>query len=149
MKRSVDELCDFLLDAQESYRAKMRGADKLIDDARQKFLDAVIEVEDELAEVGSPHLLDLDVGVCEFRWTDGGDLSVQLSHYLSLSKTTTPEGKVEKSCRTCINCCMDMDMDPYCAVVNKPYGLNLTRNPRPPECGEEYKLWERDTRGKR
>jgi hypothetical protein len=62
-------------------------------------------------------------------------------------RDATPVG-----CDTCINKCMDMDMDPYCVAVNKPYGSVLTR-PRPKECagesGKEYKLWEKDTRGHR
>lgn len=149
MKRSVDELCDFLLDAQEEYRTKMREADRLIEDARGKFLDAVIEAEKEVAgeqkhasgwtSLDGP-TIDLDVGRCEFEWTDGGDLSVQLREALA---TGTP-----KSCRTCLHQCMDMSMDPYCAAVNKPWGQVLTR--RPKECagesGENYKLWEKDTR---
>lgn len=40
---------------------------------------------------------------------------------------------------------MDMDMDPYCAVVNLPWGRVLHRG-KPEECGEESKLWTLDTR---
>lgn len=59
----------------------------------------------------------------------------------------------EKNCRNCINCCMEpSDMNPYCAVVNKPWGHSLTKLPRPKECagekGDDYKLWEEDTRGR-
>lgn len=52
----------------------------------------------------------------------------------------------KKGCNNCINRCMDMDMDPYCAAVNKPHGLILARG-IPTECGEGRKLWELDTRG--
>lgn len=40
---------------------------------------------------------------------------------------------------------MDMDLDPYCAAVNKPWGQTLSRG-IPKECGPELKLWERDLR---
>ena len=56
----------------------------------------------------------------------------------------------EKTCQTCGNRCMDMDMDPYCAadeVMKKhPFGLVLYRG-LPEECGPERKLWELDKRG--
>ena len=48
-----------------------------------------------------------------------------------------------KDCETCANRCMDMDMDPYCAAVNKPYGYTGI----PQECGEDRKLWQIDKRG--
>jgi len=51
----------------------------------------------------------------------------------------------ERSCHNCLNQCMDMDLDPYCAAVNKPWGLVLHRG-KPKECGPESKLWEKDTR---
>lgn len=54
----------------------------------------------------------------------------------------------EKGCDNCINRCMDMDLDPYCAAVNKPWGLVLYRG-HPKECGEARVLWEQDTRTKR
>jgi hypothetical protein len=40
---------------------------------------------------------------------------------------------------------MDMDMEPYCLDVNKPWGQNLSRG-MPPECGPELKLWKPDER---
>ena len=52
----------------------------------------------------------------------------------------------EKSCHTCANRCMDMDMDPYCAAVNQPWGQNLARG-KPRECGEASLLWAPDLRG--
>lgn len=55
------------------------------------------------------------------------------------------EQPVQKKCENCCNRCMDMDMDPYCAAVNKPYGRMLYSG-RPPECGDDFKLWERDPR---
>ena len=51
----------------------------------------------------------------------------------------------KKDCDNCGNKCMDMDMDPYCAAVNIPFGRVLFRG-KPPECGPESKLWEPDTR---
>lgn len=53
----------------------------------------------------------------------------------------------KKGCDNCGNRCMDMDLDPYCAAVNKPWGLSLC-GPKPKECGPENKLWEPDTRGR-
>lgn len=50
-----------------------------------------------------------------------------------------------KGCENCINKCMDMDLDPYCAAVNKPWGKVLYSG-KPEECGPENKLWELDTR---
>jgi len=76
-KRSIDEIADELVDAQETYRKAMREADERAYDARQAFLDAIIAVEDELAENGEVWL-DLDCGKYEFEWVDPGDLSVQL-----------------------------------------------------------------------
>lgn len=58
---------------------------------------------------------------------------------------TEKNQEAERSCNTCLNKCMGMDMDPYCAAVNKPWGQTLTR-PRPAECGPEYKLWVLYTR---
>jgi hypothetical protein len=52
----------------------------------------------------------------------------------------------ERDCNGCGNRCMDMDMDPYCAAVNRPWGRVLHRG-KPKECGPESKLWEADTRG--
>lgn len=52
----------------------------------------------------------------------------------------------EKACGNCGNRCMDMDLDPYCSAVNKPWGVVLHRG-KPAECGPESKLWEADTRG--
>ena len=54
----------------------------------------------------------------------------------------------EKQCSNCLHRCMDMDMDPYCAAVNKPHGQVLFRG-HPTACGPKYKLWEQDTRGGR
>jgi hypothetical protein len=51
----------------------------------------------------------------------------------------------KKDCDNCGNRCMDMDMDPYCAAVNKPYGLVLWQG-KPKECGPESKLWQPDQR---
>lgn len=51
-----------------------------------------------------------------------------------------------KSCETCSNRCMDMEMDPYCAAVNKPYG-QILHGGRPLECAR-FELWEKDTRSK-
>lgn len=51
----------------------------------------------------------------------------------------------EKDCDNCENKCMDMDMDPYCAAVNKPFGTVLHRG-KPKECGPESLLWKRDGR---
>jgi hypothetical protein len=53
-----------------------------------------------------------------------------------------------KDCNNCGNRAMDMSMDPYCAAVNKPYGRDLTRSPKPTECGPNSLLWIEDTRGK-
>ena len=52
-----------------------------------------------------------------------------------------------KDCNSCVNRCMDMDMDPYCAAVNKPWGRVLFRG-TPNECLKEgvHTLWEKDTR---
>lgn len=52
---------------------------------------------------------------------------------------------IERKCENCANRCMDMDMDPYCAAVNPPFGTTLIRG-RVPECGDEAKLWELDRR---
>jgi hypothetical protein len=51
----------------------------------------------------------------------------------------------KRDCDTCVNKCMDMDMDPYCAAVNKPWGRVLFRG-IPEECGPTRKLWSIDTR---
>lgn len=60
------------------------------------------------------------------------------------------ERNEEKQCNNCVHRCMDMDLEPYCAAVNKPFGQTLTR-PRPRQCagasGTVYLLWEKDTRG--
>lgn len=50
-----------------------------------------------------------------------------------------------KHCNDCGNRCMDMDMNPYCAAVNKPWGQVLFRG-RPEECGPDGKLWVPDSR---
>jgi hypothetical protein len=52
---------------------------------------------------------------------------------------------VIRGCSTCGNRCMDMDLEPYCAAVNKPWGRVLYRG-IPEECGAEYKLWTEDER---
>jgi len=57
----------------------------------------------------------------------------------------------EPSCQNCQNRCMDMDLTPYCAVVNVPWGQALHRE-TPKEClGEDGKrrLWVLDQRGTR
>lgn len=51
----------------------------------------------------------------------------------------------QKSCDTCENKAMDMDMDPYCAAVNHPWGATLCRG-KPKECGPESLLWKKDGR---
>ena len=55
----------------------------------------------------------------------------------------------ERSCLTCGNRCMDMDMEPYCYAdevrEKHRFGLALYRGV-PSECGPERKLWEKDTR---
>lgn len=76
-RRSIDEIADALLDAQEEYRKAMREHEAAAYEARQKFLDAIIAAEDELADE-SGAWLDLECGRYEFDWSDGGDLSVQL-----------------------------------------------------------------------
>lgn len=53
----------------------------------------------------------------------------------------------KKDCSNCGNRCMDMDLDPYCSAVNKPWGQVLHRG-KPKECGPESKLWVIDTRDK-
>lgn len=53
---------------------------------------------------------------------------------------------MKQDCSNCGNRCMDMDMDPYCAAVNKPWGRVLFRG-KPEECGPESRLWEPDVRG--
>ncbi len=50
----------------------------------------------------------------------------------------------KKDCDTCAYKCMDMDMDPYCAVVG-PFGKNLCQG-KPKECGPESLLWKKDDR---
>lgn len=54
-----------------------------------------------------------------------------------------------KTCGSCGNQCMDMDMDPYCGApeirADWPIGKNLCRG-RPEQCGPEGKLWVLDTR---
>ena len=60
----------------------------------------------------------------------------------------TSEKEKEKGCDTCGNRCMDMDLDPYCAAVNQPWGQVLYRG-KPKECGPESKLWVLDDRGKK
>lgn len=52
----------------------------------------------------------------------------------------------KKGCDNCGNRCMDMDMDPYCSAVNKPWGTVLHRG-RPVECGPNSLLWQKDERG--
>jgi len=54
-----------------------------------------------------------------------------------------------KTCLNCENRCMDMDLDPYCAAFNKPYGLILHKAKE--QCIVEGKLtrWQRDRRGER
>jgi len=76
-KRSIDEIADELVDAQETYCKAMREAEARAYEARQQFLDAIIAVEDELRDKGTAWL-DLDCGKYEFEWVDPGDLSVQL-----------------------------------------------------------------------
>jgi hypothetical protein len=85
--RTVDELADALLDAQEEYRKAMREHEAAAYTARQKFLDAVIGVEDELKD-SSGSWLDLDIGKYEFEWSDGGALAVQLRTAIAERKAT-------------------------------------------------------------
>lgn len=51
----------------------------------------------------------------------------------------------EKGCDSCANKCMDMDMDPYCAAVNPPFGRVLWQG-KPAECGPDSLLWKKDDR---
>lgn len=57
----------------------------------------------------------------------------------------------KRDCSTCLNRCMDMDLDPYCAadeVLKKhPFGLALYRGV-PAECLKEgvRTLWQEDSR---
>lgn len=52
----------------------------------------------------------------------------------------------KNDCDNCLNRCMDMDMDPYCAAVNRPWGQTLRKIPI--ECGDNRVLWKLDTRPK-
>ncbi len=63
---------------------------------------------------------------------------------ITVSMKASADAAVTKSCSNCLNRCMDMDMDPYCAAVNKPYGLTLRRG-RAPQCAN-FELWQKDTR---
>lgn len=56
--------------------------------------------------------------------------------------------KDQRDCNNCGNRCMDMDMGPYCAAVNEPWGQTLSRG-KPKECGPESKLWVLDERRRR
>lgn len=60
----------------------------------------------------------------------------------------TDRSTVHRSCNNCLNKCMDMDMDPYCSVVNKPWGRVL-RLGHPIECGDGFALWQLDTRNRK
>ncbi len=55
----------------------------------------------------------------------------------------------EKSCLTCGNRCMDMDLEPYCYATSIrhdfPNGKYLSRG-RPELCGADGRLWKIDTR---
>lgn len=53
---------------------------------------------------------------------------------------------LERDCRNCGNRCMDMDLEPYCSAVNKPWGKVLHRGV-PEQCGPERTLWVEDLRG--
>jgi len=53
--------------------------------------------------------------------------------------------ELKRSCDNCANCCMDMDLNPYCSAVNSPWGHSLHTG-RPTMCGDDLKLWEIDTR---
>ncbi len=61
----------------------------------------------------------------------------------------------DKSCKTCGNRCMDMEMDPYCAVkaVREKYGIfGRTLRYGPVDVclvDGELTLWEEDTRSPR
>lgn len=52
---------------------------------------------------------------------------------------------MKRDCDNCGSRCMDMDMGPYCAAVNRPWGQVLYRG-KPSECGESSKLWAEDKR---
>lgn len=53
----------------------------------------------------------------------------------------------ERDCRNCGNRAMEpSDMNPYCCVVNRPWGKALHTG-KPVECGPESRLWVEDTRG--
>lgn len=58
---------------------------------------------------------------------------------------TEKREECERGCNNCGNRAMDMDLQIYCAAVNKPWGRVLFRG-KPAECGPESKLWEEDTR---
>jgi len=54
----------------------------------------------------------------------------------------------KKDCQNCGNRCMDMDLDPYCSAVNRPWGQTLCRG-TPKEClrpDGTRALWVLDTR---
>lgn len=66
----------------------------------------------------------------------------------ALQKQPTPvlEAPAEKrDCSNCKNRCMDLE--PYCAVLNPPFGQTL-KHGKPVACGDAGRLWELDTRGK-
>jgi hypothetical protein len=60
-------------------------------------------------------------------------------------RSVSPVMSEERNCQNCLHQCMDMDMDLYCAAVNKPWGRVLHRG-KPVECGPDSKLWEKDER---
>lgn len=59
---------------------------------------------------------------------------------------------MEKDCLTCLNRCLDMDMDFYCAapkiLETNRFGLYLPRAKSKCLVNGEYSLWEEDIRGK-
>jgi hypothetical protein len=73
-------------------------------------------------------------------WKDGFHFQVRYSR-MEDEQPVAPE----RSCDSCGNKSMDMDMDPYCAAVNLPWGKVLHRG-RPEECGPDGKLYVLDVR---
>lgn len=90
--------------------------------------------------------------------TDGEFASAELTLRRQVVMVTNPHRQdvgdpvntttLQKSCNNCQNRCMDMDMDPYCAAVNRPWGQVLYSG-IPKECGPSLTLWQIDTRGKK
>jgi hypothetical protein len=82
--RSIDEIADELLDAQEKWRVKMREIDKLATAAHDEYVRALIRIEDEVG-IGCDVAGDAELiwGRMKFEWVDGGDLSVQFRELMA------------------------------------------------------------------